>query len=342
MKSQLTRSGLAISIASVLSVLSNPAIALPNGKPFQELSSAIETNAEAITALQVDVSEINANITNVYSVLDEMDGRVSKNAQDISAALLRISANEGDIDVLQSDIGLLRGQLLDAIDAMEAEMSLIRENIRDLVSENEKLAAELAAAVLELTASIDENSAQIDTLETKVNLLTASVATNNTRISALENRVDDMGIEVTTNKDDIAQMVAALAALKEKVDVYHDECLEEITYGDTVTGELVADSECLSVSRPQESPGLYYQFTLFSTTRVAINALGLETDDGTLSDPYLYLHSGDRNGEVIDSDDDSGQGFNARITRTLQPGTYTVELTNYNPSQYGTYTLTVN
>ncbi|MEI8597020.1 hypothetical protein P4S64_03150 [Vibrio sp. M60_M31a] len=70
MKSQLTRSGLAISTASVLSVLSNPAIALPNGKPFQELSSAIETNAEAITALQVDVSEINANITNVYSVLD--------------------------------------------------------------------------------------------------------------------------------------------------------------------------------------------------------------------------------------------------------------------------------
>lgn len=135
MKSQLTRSGLAISIASVLSVLSNPAIALPNGKPFQELSSAIETNAEAITALQVDVSEINANITNVYSVLDEMDGRVSKNAQDISAALLRISANEGDIDVLQSDIGLLRGQLLDAIDTMEAEISLIRENIRDLVSE---------------------------------------------------------------------------------------------------------------------------------------------------------------------------------------------------------------
>lgn len=342
MKSKLITSRVAISVASILGVLSSSAMALPNGKPFQELSSAIETNAEAITVLQANVSEINTNIIGVYSLLEEMDGRIGQNAQDISDALLRISANEGDLDVLQSDIGLLRGQLLDAIDAIEREIALIRDEIRSLASENEKLAADLAAAVLELTGAIDANSTQIDALETKVNLLTAAVATNNTRISTLKTRVGDMSIDVVTNKGNIEEMVTALAALKEEVDAGQNECLAEITVGESVTGELVQGGECMAVSGGGSLPAMFYQFTLYSTTKVSIEARATATGEGTLGDPYISLYSGTQDGEVIDRDDDSGTGGNARLTRTLHAGVYVVEVRpGLFGSRYGTYTFTV-
>jgi hypothetical protein len=41
------------------------------------------------------------------------------------------------------------------------------------------------------------------------------------------------------------------------------------------------------------------------------------------------------------NDDGAGVGYNSKITRTLDPGTYTVEATTYYANTTGTFTLKV-
>jgi tyrosinase len=44
---------------------------------------------------------------------------------------------------------------------------------------------------------------------------------------------------------------------------------------------------------------------------------------------------------LIDTDDDSGRTYNAKITRTLGPGTYYVRIRHYRPRGTGKYEISV-
>ena len=76
----------------------------------------------------------------------------------------------------------------------------------------------------------------------------------------------------------------------------------------------------------------HYSFELNSRSIVTID---LESS----RDAYLYLI--DSAGERIASDDDSGEGTNARIRETLQAGFYTIEATTYGNRQTGSFELTL-
>ena len=109
-------------------------------------------------------------------------------------------------------------------------------------------------------------------------------------------------------------------------------CTQRLSGDGSVTGLWAAG--CDSVERSGRS-ARYYEFTLSQQREVT---LYLQSS----TDPYLYLRTGaqQRSGRAIDDDDDGGVGYDARIQRTLEAGTYTIEATTFNPGT-GTFTLTL-
>ncbi|MFH1378279.1 MAG: DVUA0089 family protein, partial [Planctomycetota bacterium] len=79
----------------------------------------------------------------------------------------------------------------------------------------------------------------------------------------------------------------------------------------------------------------YVMFTLISSSTVTIET------DGPTGDTYLYLYNSIHG--TITSDDDSGNGFFSRITRTLPAGTYFIRVRHYsNDDTIAAYTLSLN
>ena len=80
----------------------------------------------------------------------------------------------------------------------------------------------------------------------------------------------------------------------------------------------------------------YYAFTLSRNSEVTIDLTSSE-------DSFLILLSGEgKNGTIIETDDDDGNGSNARIRRNLSAGTYTVEATTYWSGTTGNFTLRID
>jgi hypothetical protein len=95
------------------------------------------------------------------------------------------------------------------------------------------------------------------------------------------------------------------------------------------------DSGCNSTNR-QGSYAKFFTFTLTSAQAIIIN---LES----AQDAYLFLLSGTgQNGAELDRDNDSGDGKNARITRNLPAGTYTIEATTFASATTGTFTVSLS
>jgi len=105
----------------------------------------------------------------------------------------------------------------------------------------------------------------------------------------------------------------------------------QIAVGQTVNGTLSATS-----GRSAGCAGCYadlYQFTVSSAQPLIISL------NSTAFDAYLRVL--DAGGATVATDDDSGGGTNARISRTFAAGTYRVEATSYSSAKAGAYTLSV-
>lgn len=82
--------------------------------------------------------------------------------------------------------------------------------------------------------------------------------------------------------------------------------------------------------------------------QMTINMMGVDSGSGTLKDPHLslYLGSFDPNNpcaNLVDQDDDSGTGWDARIVVTVPPGTYVIVASAFGWGtfwDFGTYVLT--
>lgn len=117
-------------------------------------------------------------------------------------------------------------------------------------------------------------------------------------------------------------------------DLPPSSCQGPIELGQRVNGSW--DSSCEAEHR-SDRYAKYYTFTLSSTTSVQIDLEAL------LTDPYLILLSGDGpSGSVLRSDNNSGFGWNARIVRTLSPGTYTIEATTSSSRRTGSFSLSLS
>jgi len=114
-------------------------------------------------------------------------------------------------------------------------------------------------------------------------------------------------------------------------------CQSSITVGSTISGSWVAG--CNSTHR-SGSYAKFYTFTLTAPQTVVINL------SSTTADAYLYLLSGNGTGGTVlnspSADDDAGGGNNAKTTKTLAAGTYTIEATTYESSKASSFSLSIN
>ena len=79
----------------------------------------------------------------------------------------------------------------------------------------------------------------------------------------------------------------------------------------------------------------FYTFSLAKRSRVQI-------DLTSQTDPYLYLLSGSGTaGAQLEANDDFGGSLKSRITRTLDPGTYTIDATTFARRRTGIFTLAI-
>ena len=111
-----------------------------------------------------------------------------------------------------------------------------------------------------------------------------------------------------------------------------DVCLTALTGDGSVPGEWTV--ECDSVGRSDR----YARFFTFSLDSQAVVRIDLESS----LDTYLFLRSGlGRDGQKLHEDDDGGNGYNSRLSKSLAAGDYTIEATTYRPSKTGVFTLSV-
>jgi len=105
--------------------------------------------------------------------------------------------------------------------------------------------------------------------------------------------------------------------------------IQPFVFGQTVTA-LLANTDC----RLSDNTAFQrFEFTL--TTRTKIEVLM----SSSAVDSYVYLLNAA--GDVIDEDDDSGGGANARLLRTLPAGRYFVLANTYNAGEVGAFQLAV-
>ena len=146
----------------------------------------------------------------------------------------------------------------------------------------------------------------------------------------------DGSVTVTVNSG--AGYTVSAAAGSATVDVSDDDlapvevCVTALSGDGSVTGEWTG--ECDSVGRS----GRYARFFTFSLDDQAAVRIDLESS----WDTYMFLRSGlGRDGQELHQDDESGDGYNSRISETLAPGDYTIEATTYGREKTGAFTLTV-
>ena len=106
------------------------------------------------------------------------------------------------------------------------------------------------------------------------------------------------------------------------------------TVAASVTRDGSWDGSCSSVHFSNGRFARYYSFTLNQQTSVTIDLTSPSVDT------YLVLRNGAGTGTgEVQADDDGGTGQNARITRTVPAGTYTIEATTFQPGSTGPFTL---
>lgn len=109
-------------------------------------------------------------------------------------------------------------------------------------------------------------------------------------------------------------------------------CQSSISPNSSINGSWT--SSCQSTHRSGRY-ARFYTFTLSSSSTVQI-------DLTSSVDSYLYLLNGSRTtSSVLSLDDDGGGNNNARISRSLAAGTYTIEATTYSSGRTGNFTLRI-
>lgn len=169
----------------------------------------------------------------------------------------------------------------------------------------------------------------------------ASVATDASGIATVGSWT--VGSAIGTNT--VQASTTGLSPITFTVQSILDPCTAEgatpIAVGDSLIGSLT-DTDC-TWTRPPGSDSEndrydYYLLTLASQTAVIIEM----TKVTGIEDPYLFLYNA-VTGDSINANDDivSGVQRDARLTSTLNPGSYLIRATTWGPGERGTYAIVV-
>lgn len=97
----------------------------------------------------------------------------------------------------------------------------------------------------------------------------------------------------------------------------------ELTIGETASGEIGPSTPVGAAGKP------YIDYHL-NVTNLSTIRLDLVSENGDNYDPFLSI-LGDT-GNMLTSDDDGGEGLNARLVHEFRPGEYIIRVTSYDDS----------
>ena len=144
-------------------------------------------------------------------------------------------------------------------------------------------------------------------------------------------------VTVGTNTNNPGSYAASPTDSSATVQVSDDEkanpCVQVVTASGTIEGQWT--SSCDSHARWQRY-SRFYTFEVSQQSKITIDLV-------SVADPYLYLRAGqgtDR-GASVETNDDGGPGRNARISRQLDVGWYTIEATTYYRRAEDKFQLTI-
>ena len=129
---------------------------------------------------------------------------------------------------------------------------------------------------------------------------------------------DEIEVATVAIRDDVVDNALTLSDLLGGL----RELLEDPTT--IVTTIQVGRNVELSLTR--DNPAQAYQFVVQRADRYLIEVIGVDEFDPLL---VLSRRLTDNRLRVVDTDDDSGEGYNARLDLELQPGTYFIGVTGF-------------
>ena len=121
-----------------------------------------------------------------------------------------------------------------------------------------------------------------------------------------------------------------------------DQSIVEVSHTWVITGTVTRQGEWSSDCASNSRPGAYARYYTFTLSRAAVVTASLDSTDIPEVDTYLNLLSGSgAAGAVLAYDDDSGNGANSYLSRSLAAGTYTVEATTFSDSRTGKFRVSM-
>ena len=217
-----------------------------NGKPFASLNQKIEVNTDTITALSVEVNNLQAQ-------LETLESQVDANAIAISGALSVIKGLEDGLNILSGEVATLRNNLYDLkfqheadIDNFQRQLDELRTQVGRLSAQLTDLASELAINIAALEAAIATNSSDIQALTTSVAILSGHVSLVEAEITGLLSRIGLTEQQLAQQQTDLDLLTSALADLSARFallgqDGTADEFFFQDTPADDHQGEELAD-----------------------------------------------------------------------------------------------------
>jgi len=166
----------------------------PNGKPFTYLNDQIQDQADAIAALEAETQQLRAEISVINTQISSLEINVSANSQSIA-----------DLGVL---LDILRDDLNDATQDLNAKIAQLRS---DLETELAQTQADLLAAKQNLQAQLDQTNADLLAVEHDLDAEIASVAAALASTKqALEQQIADIDNRISVIDGQLAQLTNSL------------------------------------------------------------------------------------------------------------------------------------
>jgi len=172
--------------------------------------TALDTLKEIGDAFAAADSNLQTLITNNSTRLTAVEGEVDVLQSEMDAAEGRLTVNEGEIDTLQSDLTAETAARIAADTALQTALQAYADLAE--TDANTYADAEIAAAVAALEAADTALDGRVTTLEGEMDTAQADILTNAGDIVALD-------VRVTANEGDIATNASDITALDGRVTV---------------------------------------------------------------------------------------------------------------------------
>ena len=173
---------------------------------IDELSGKISTQAINISALKSSVTALSDTVSALSDVVDELSSMISTQASNISEIRSSVSALADIVDKLSSMISTQASN----ISALKSDVSSLSDIVDELSGKISMQASDISA----LKSSVSALKSDVSALADVVSKLRSMISTQASDISALKSDVSSLKSSVTSLASDVRDLSSAVSAAK--------------------------------------------------------------------------------------------------------------------------------